>query len=69
MRIEQLEYLAAVTRSGSLRRAAITVRPLAHDATDVLLVLQSRPSGRVPRAARDLHRLFVRNARGCDAPS
>lgn len=51
------------------RRGAITVRPLAGDATDVLLVLQSRPAGPVPRAVRDLRGLFVRNARAHGAPS
>ncbi|SDP33740.1 LysR substrate binding domain-containing protein [Streptomyces sp. cf386] len=51
------------------RRGAITVRPLAGDATEVLLVLERRDSGSVPRAVRDLHELFVRNARACGAPS
>ncbi len=51
------------------RRGAITVRPLAGDATDVLLVLQSRPSGPVARAVSDLHGLFVRNARAYGGPS
>jgi hypothetical protein len=45
------------------RRETITVRPLAGDATDVLLVPQRRHSGSVPRAVRDLHEPFVRNAR------
>ncbi len=51
------------------RRGTITVRPLAGDATDVLLVMQRRNSGSVPRAVRDLHELFVRNARAYRAPS
>ncbi|MFF5476106.1 hypothetical protein ACFY5C_01945 [Streptomyces sp. NPDC012935] len=68
MRIEQLEYVAAVTRLGSLLRA-ITLRPLADDATDVLLVLQSRLCRPVPRAVRALRELFVRNARADSAPS
>ncbi len=51
------------------RRGTITVRPLAGDATDVLLVLQRRHSGSVPRAVRDLHGLFVRNARAYRAAS
>lgn len=51
------------------RRGVITVRPLAGDATEVLLVLERRDSGSVPRAVRDLHELFVRNARAYDAPS
>ncbi|MEV8553859.1 LysR family transcriptional regulator [Streptomyces glaucescens] len=50
------------------RRGAITVRPLAGDSTDVLLVLQSRPSGPVARAVSDLHALFVRNARARGRP-
>jgi DNA-binding transcriptional LysR family regulator len=51
------------------REGAITVRPLAGDATDVLLVLQRRHSGSVPRAVRDLHELFVRNAQAYEASS
>ncbi|MGP4090658.1 substrate-binding domain-containing protein, partial [Streptomyces sp. KR55] len=51
------------------RRGAITVRPLAGDTTDVLLVLQRRNSGSMPRAVRDLHGLFVRNARAYRASS
>lgn len=50
------------------RRGAITVRPLAGDETDVLLLLQRRHSGSVPRAVRDLHELFARNARAYEAP-
>ncbi|CAL9653687.1 hypothetical protein SUDANB108_06726 [Streptomyces sp. enrichment culture] len=44
------------------RRGTITVRPLAEEATEVLLVLQRRHAGSVPRAVRDLQELFVRNA-------
>jgi DNA-binding transcriptional LysR family regulator len=44
------------------RRGTLTVRPLAEEATEVLLVLQRRHAGSVPRAVRDLHELFVRNA-------
>ncbi len=51
------------------RRGALTVRPLAGDATEVLLVLQRRHSGSVPRAVRDLHELFVRNSRAYEASS
>ncbi|NGO06638.1 LysR family transcriptional regulator [Streptomyces sp. HC44] len=56
------------------RRGAITVRPLAGDGTEVLLVVQRRHSGSVPRAVRDLHELFVRNARAyqvscCTSPN
>jgi DNA-binding transcriptional LysR family regulator len=40
----------------------ITHRPIEADGTDVLLVLQRRPSGPLPRAARDLHQIFVRRA-------
>ena len=44
------------------RSGAITWRPLAADRTEVLLVIQRRRSGSVPRAARDLHDIFVRRA-------
>ncbi|MDX3232723.1 LysR family transcriptional regulator [Streptomyces sp. ME19-01-6] len=44
------------------RCGAITFRPLAEDGTEVLLVIQRRLAGSVPRAARDLHQLFVRCA-------
>jgi hypothetical protein len=40
----------------------ITWRPIAGDATSVLLVIQRLASGSAPRAARDLHRLFVQRA-------
>ncbi|GAA2385172.1 LysR family transcriptional regulator [Streptomyces glaucosporus] len=45
------------------RCGAITRRPLAGEDTDVLLVVQRRQAGPVPRAARDLYRLLVRRAR------
>ncbi|MDP2709874.1 MAG: LysR family transcriptional regulator [Solirubrobacteraceae bacterium] len=45
------------------RCGVITVRPLEHDDTDVLLVVQRRRSGSTPRAARDLHEIFVARAR------
>lgn len=41
------------------RTGAITCRPLAGDATTVLLVVQRSRTGSVSRAARDLHRIFV----------
>ncbi len=41
----------------------ITWRPIAGDATPVRLVIQRLKSGSAPRAARDLHRLFVQRAR------
>ncbi|WP_148592542.1 LysR family transcriptional regulator [Streptomyces sp. WAC01526] len=44
------------------RSGTITYRPLAADRTDVLMVIQRRRSGSVPKAARDLHELFVRRA-------
>ncbi|MES4905416.1 MULTISPECIES: LysR family transcriptional regulator [unclassified Streptomyces] len=44
------------------RCGSITFRPLAGDGTEVLLVVQRRLAGSVPRAARDLHQLFVRGA-------
>ncbi|MGP3999516.1 LysR family transcriptional regulator [Streptomyces sp. 8N706] len=44
------------------RRGVITHRPLAGDTTAVLLVLQRSRTGSTPRAARDLHELFVRRA-------
>ncbi|MFG2138374.1 LysR family transcriptional regulator [Streptomyces sp. NPDC048650] len=43
------------------RQGSLTWRPLADDATDVLMVIQRRPSGSVPRAVRTLHQLFVRH--------
>jgi DNA-binding transcriptional LysR family regulator len=44
-------------------RGIITWRPLADDATAVHLVIQRLRSGSPPRAARDLHRMFVQRAR------
>jgi DNA-binding transcriptional LysR family regulator len=44
------------------RSGSITCRPLEGDATEVVMVVQRRLSGSVPRAARDLHELFVRCA-------
>ncbi|MFI9227322.1 LysR family transcriptional regulator [Streptomyces rimosus] len=44
------------------RSGAITCRPLADDATEVRMVIQRRRTGSVPRAARDLHAIFVRRA-------
>ncbi|MGI5400814.1 LysR family transcriptional regulator [Streptomyces sp. CA-135486] len=45
------------------RRGAILYRPLADESPHVLLVIQRRTSGAVPRAAQDLHEAFVRRAR------
>ena len=45
------------------RGGAITHRPLVGADTDVLLVIQRRRTASVPRAVRDLHRLFLRGAR------
>ncbi|MFB1049011.1 LysR family transcriptional regulator [Streptomyces chrestomyceticus] len=44
------------------RSGAIACRPLADDATEVRMVIQRRRAGSVPRAARDLHAIFVRRA-------
>ncbi len=44
-------------------RGVITWRPLADDWTTVQLVIQRLRSGSPPRAARDLHRIFVQRAR------
>ncbi|WUH91960.1 LysR family transcriptional regulator [Streptomyces sp. NBC_00433] len=44
------------------RSGALTYRPLADTTTEVLMVVQRRLSGPVPRAARDLHHLFVTHA-------
>ena len=41
----------------------ITWRPIADDATVVRLFIQRLRSGSAPRAARDLHRMFVQRAR------
>ncbi|MFJ3670920.1 LysR family transcriptional regulator [Streptomyces sp. NPDC090106] len=53
------------------RQGTITHRPLAGDTTQVLLMLQRRRAESVPRAAQDLHELFVRRARelGGTAPA
>ncbi|MEU6807996.1 LysR family transcriptional regulator [Streptomyces sp. NPDC046831] len=45
------------------RQGLITCRPIADDGTRVLLVLRRRRAESVPRAARDLHDVFVRTAR------
>lgn len=45
------------------RSGTIVYRPLEDAGAAVLLVLQRRRSGSVPRAARDLHRLLVERAR------
>jgi DNA-binding transcriptional LysR family regulator len=45
------------------RCGVITWRPLADDATEVHLVIQRLRSGSPPRAARDLHDIFVERAR------
>ncbi|WP_329172777.1 LysR family transcriptional regulator [Streptomyces sp. NBC_01477] len=44
------------------RSGALVCRPVADDATEVLMVAQRRLSGSVPRAAHDLHQLFVERA-------
>jgi DNA-binding transcriptional LysR family regulator len=44
-------------------RGVITSRPIADDETSVKLVIQRLRSGSPPRAARDLHRMFVQRAR------
>jgi DNA-binding transcriptional LysR family regulator len=45
------------------KRGVITWRPIAGDATTVLLALQRLRSGSPPSAARDLHRILVQRAR------
>nr|WP_202490098.1 LysR family transcriptional regulator [Streptomyces sp. SID8381] len=45
------------------RQGLITHRPIAGDGTRVLLMLQRRRAESVPRAAQDLHDVFVRTAR------
>ncbi|MFI8535623.1 LysR family transcriptional regulator [Streptomyces aquilus] len=45
------------------RQGTITWRPIAGDTTRVLLMLQRRRAESVPRAAQDLHEVFVRRAR------
>ena len=44
-------------------RKVITWRPLADDGTQVHLVIQRARSASPPRAARDLHEIFVARAR------
>ena len=44
------------------RAGSITYRPLHDDGTTVRMVIQRRNSGSVPRAARDLHQMFLNNA-------
>ena len=46
------------------QRKVITWRPLADDDTEVHLVIQRARSASPPRAARDLHDIFVARARG-----
>ena len=45
------------------RQGTITHRPIEGDCTRVLLMLQRRKAESVPRAAHDLHEVFVRRAR------
>ncbi|CAL9324283.1 hypothetical protein SUDANB180_00716 [Streptomyces sp. enrichment culture] len=45
------------------RQGLITFRPIAADATGVLLMLQRRKTQSEPQAARDPHEMFVRTAR------
>ncbi|MFI5673339.1 LysR family transcriptional regulator [Streptomyces cellulosae] len=45
------------------RLGTITYRPITGDTTRVLLMLQRRKAESVPRAAQDLHDVFVRRAR------
>ncbi|MCX5413675.1 LysR family transcriptional regulator [Streptomyces sp. NBC_00059] len=45
------------------RGGTIVWRPLENEGAAVLLMLQRRRSGSLPRAARDLHRLLVEHAR------
>ena len=52
----------SVTDDPLERQGAITWRPLAEDSTRVLLMLQRRRADSVPRAAHDLHEVFVRRA-------
>jgi DNA-binding transcriptional LysR family regulator len=51
------------------RSGVITWRPLDGDSTLVRLVLQRTRSGSPPRAARDLHRIFVARAGDCQRDS
>jgi hypothetical protein len=52
-----------------VRHQAITWRPLADDAADVVMVLQRRHSGVEPLAVQGLHRLFVEIAATLQASS
>ncbi len=52
----------SVSRDPLTRSGAITWRPLDDDQTEVQLAIRRRRSGAHPRAARDLHRLFVDGA-------
>jgi DNA-binding transcriptional LysR family regulator len=52
-----------------LRHKAITWRPLADDATEVVMVLQRRRSGAQPLTVQGLHRLFVEIAATLPASS
>ncbi|ROO85400.1 DNA-binding transcriptional LysR family regulator [Actinocorallia herbida] len=45
------------------RLGAITIRPLSLPQTEVFLLLQGRPSPRLPSAVRDLHHQLVHHAR------
>jgi DNA-binding transcriptional LysR family regulator len=47
-------------------RGAITYRKIEHDPTTVRLVVQRRPAGSVAVAVRDLHELFVEQAKVYD---
>jgi len=51
------------------RRGAITWRPLADDSTVVRLVMLRARSGSPPRAAQDLHQIFVDRARAYRRPA
>jgi DNA-binding transcriptional LysR family regulator len=51
------------------RRGAITWRPLADDSTRVQLVMLRARSGSPPRAAQDLHKIFVERARAYQGQS
>jgi DNA-binding transcriptional LysR family regulator len=51
------------------RSGVITWRPLDGDSTLVRLVMQRTRAGSPPRAARDLHRIFVARAGDCQRRS
>jgi DNA-binding transcriptional LysR family regulator len=59
----------SVTGDPLERRGAITWRPLADDSTRVHLVLLRARSGAPPRAATDLHQIFVDQARAYAGPA